>query len=615
MTVDGGRLRQVPPRQVAGLVRKRSWRFVFFQHASLAMLTRTRDLVLASRRSSAHPSAQVHCATMVPSTFLVDSFSGATAPLLVLADSAPDFMRAIGRMHPVGVHFPIALALVAAGIECWRTVSRREGLSPLTLPLLCIAAVSSVMVASSGWINAAHEYSGEDSSTLALHRWLGISTAIALCLLAWWCRVLTARTQLTVAKSIAAIGAFRVASIVVGAAVAATGHFGGDLVHGEGYLLECLFPSTSAAKSDDASVDDSAVVAVELTDNDRAFIEQVYPILQANCFECHGAKKQKGGLRLDSNAWLFNGDEADWAVIPNNSADSELFHRISLDRTDPDAMPPEGDALTAQDREIIREWIDNGAAYPNMRPGVAGARGIPSAAATAAAIASGAIAVGEATNVDIDPAVRSKAESATKQLLARGVLVQPVAMESPLLDVNASRAEPALGDGDAQLLADIAPIVANLNLSKTAITDAGLAMIGAMPHLEKLRLDSTAVTDEGLNSLGTLARVQSINLVASKVTSASIAWMQAQPMLTRVYVWQTALDNAEDIAGIAKSGKITAVGGDFPLAQPTTPPMPLDAKIDAPPSDATSPAPAKPEPAQPDPATTEPAQSDPKPTT
>ena len=136
-----------------------------------------------------------------------------------------------------------------------------------------------------------------------------------------------------------------------------------------------------------------------------------------------------------------------------------------------------------------------------------------------------------------------------------------------------------------------------------------------MPHLEKLRLDSTAVTDEGLNSLGTLARVQSINLVASKVTSASIAWMQAQPMLTRVYVWQTALDNAEDIAGIAKSGKITAVGGDFPLAQPTTPPMPLDAKIDAPPSEATSPAPAKPEPAQPDPATTEPAQSDPKPTT
>ncbi len=554
---------------------------------------------------------------MVPNALLVDALSGATAPFLVLADSAPDFMRAIGRMHPIGVHFPIALALVAAGIECWRTVSRREGLSPMTLPLLCIAAVSSVMVASSGWINAAHEYSGEDSTTLALHRWLGICTAIALCIVAWWCRALTAQTQLTVAKSTAAIGAFRVAVVGVAVAVAATGHFGGDLVHGEGYLLDCLISRGSEANSDNSSgsvADDSAAVEVVLTDNDRVFIEQVYPILQANCFECHGAKKQKGGLRLDSNAWLFNGDEADWAVVPSNSADSELFHRVSLDRNDPDTMPPEGNGLTAQELEIIRAWIDNGAAYPNMRPGVAGARGIPSAAATAAAIASGAIAVGETTNVDIDPAVRLKAESAATQLLARGVLVQPIAMESSLLDVNASRAEPALSDADAKLLADIAPIVANLNLAKSAITDAGLAQIGPMPHLEKLRLDSTAVTDEGLESLGTLARVQSINLVASKVTSASIKWMQKQPQLTRVYVWQTALDNAKDIADIAQNGKITAVGGDFPLAQPTTPPMPIDAKIDAVPSATTSPEPAKPEPAAPAPATTEPASSDPKPT-
>jgi uncharacterized membrane protein/mono/diheme cytochrome c family protein len=518
----------------------------------------------------------------------------------MLAESGVDLVRAFGRFHPLVVHFPIALALVAVGIEWWRALSRREGLSPLTAPLLWIAAVSALASTATGWINAANEYGGDDSPALSLHRWIGTGTAFALLGLAWFGQSVAAQASASATKAAAAIGSFRWFGLVSAIAVSVTGHLGGDLVHGEGYLTDYLLPraASSGEKSPDgatgegiAAGDDAEEVQPTLTDADRFFVSQVRPILDAHCIECHGPRKQKGGLRMDSKAWLFNGDEEDWTVLPGKSSESLLVHRVELDRTDPDAMPPEGDGLTKDEIATLKKWIDDGAAYPNMLPGLAGAPGVPTAAASAALAATGSVGVAGGSSVGISQAVREKAAAASKALAARGVLVQPLALDSDLLDVNAMRADPPIGDGDAELLADLAPVVADLNLSKSAITDAGLAKIGAMPHLEKLRLDGSAVGDAGLSALGTLARLESINLVGAKATGASVAWLRAQPALKRVYVWQTALDSPELLKAISEGNGITAIGADLPLAQPTTPPMPEDPK----PADAAPAADAKPQ--------------------
>ncbi|MEO2161983.1 MAG: c-type cytochrome domain-containing protein, partial [bacterium] len=42
---------------------------------------------------------------------------------------------------------------------------------------------------------------------------------------------------------------------------------------------------------------------------DVDFLKDVYPILEANCIECHGPKKQKGDIRFDMREGLFEGDE------------------------------------------------------------------------------------------------------------------------------------------------------------------------------------------------------------------------------------------------------------------------------------------------------------------
>ena len=505
---------------------------------------------------------------MVPSPELLVSVPVAS----LIADAGPDLGRAAGRFHPLVVHFPIALGLVAVGVEWWRSLSRRDGLSPLTLPLLWIAAVSAVASAGSGWINAACERANDTGDTLNMHRWLGTLTALAFVGLAVWCQKLVKQSAANPAKAAAALGGFRWAALVGAVAMGFSGHLGGDLVHGEGYLTECLMPG-AAAQEEDAVDAPAAAQTVALNANERFFVEKVRPILQNHCFECHGPKKQKGGLRMDSKAWLFNGPEEKWSVLPGKAGDSLLVHRIELNRVDPDAMPPEGDGLSSDEKAVVRKWIDDGAAYPAVAAAAGGGGKSDGAAASSGG--------GEPS-----PAARAKAEAASKALIARGVLVQPLAADSPLFDVNASRAEPVIGDADAALFADIAPLVANLNLAKSALTDAGLAKLGSMPKLERLRLDGTAIGDAGLGALGSLPSLESINLIGTKVTGASVAWLTAQPALRRVYVWQTAVDTPDTMKALNAGGKLQAIGADLPLAQPKGPPMPEDPKPDAPKPDA-----------------------------
>ena len=488
-----------------------------------------------------------------------------------LAATGPDLPRAAGRLHPLLVHFPVALALVAIGAEWWRGVRRIEGMSPLTMPLLWLAAVSAIGATATGWLNAAHEHDGSTDPTLDRHRWIGTATTVALLGLAWWGRSLCASLVHPTAEAFARLGAFRWMAAVVAVAVGLTGHLGGELVYGKNYVGKVLFPP--AAKPTEPPTDAPAAEPAALTPSELHFVERVRPLLEVHCLECHGSRRQRGGLRMDSKEALFEGEEYEWSVVPGKSAESEVFKRVVLGRDDPDAMPPEGAGLSQDEIDALRKWIDEGAVWPEVAGAAAAAP--EGAASTQHASGAGAGAAASADAVPTD--VRAKADAAARTLGARGVLVQPLALESAYLDVNASRAAPPLTAADAPLLADLAPLVVNLNLSQTALGDDGLAAIGAMPLLERLRLDGSSIGDKGLAALGTLPKLESVNLVGTAVTDASVAWLRAQPSLRRVYVWRTGLDTPEAIAALREGGSIDPIGGDLPLAQPTTPPMPEDA--------------------------------------
>ncbi len=92
------------------------------------------------------------------------------------------------------------------------------------------------------------------------------------------------------------------------------------------------------------------------------FDKDIKPIFEKSCFECHGDKKQKGKLRLDSLAATLKGGENGKSVVVGKSADSALVKAVAR-LVEDDAMPPEGKGkpLTAEQIGLIRAWIDQGA--------------------------------------------------------------------------------------------------------------------------------------------------------------------------------------------------------------------------------------------------------------
>ncbi|MEZ6091350.1 MAG: DUF1553 domain-containing protein [Pirellulaceae bacterium] len=95
------------------------------------------------------------------------------------------------------------------------------------------------------------------------------------------------------------------------------------------------------------------------------FQDDVQPILQRNCYRCHGTRNQEGGLQLNSRSAAMSVADSQLSIItPGEANDSLLIQRVSNDDAG-DVMPPDGSPLSPQEIAILRDWIDQGADWPD----------------------------------------------------------------------------------------------------------------------------------------------------------------------------------------------------------------------------------------------------------
>lgn len=98
-------------------------------------------------------------------------------------------------------------------------------------------------------------------------------------------------------------------------------------------------------------------------ESDAFFEQHIRPVLVAQCVECHGAAKQKNGLRLDSREAMLAGGESGPAVVAGNAAESLLVRAVRhLGGLE---MPPDK-ALPETDIALLEAWITAGAPWPEL---------------------------------------------------------------------------------------------------------------------------------------------------------------------------------------------------------------------------------------------------------
>ena len=95
---------------------------------------------------------------------------------------------------------------------------------------------------------------------------------------------------------------------------------------------------------------------------DKFFEEKVRPHLAEHCFSCHGADKQKGGLKLDSKAAMIKGGDIGTAIIPGDPAASLMIKVMGYEGDL--KMPPKG-KLNAKQIADLSNWVKMGAPWPS----------------------------------------------------------------------------------------------------------------------------------------------------------------------------------------------------------------------------------------------------------
>ena len=116
-----------------------------------------------------------------------------------------------------------------------------------------------------------------------------------------------------------------------GASLIGAGHHGGEITHGD--PLDSLPSKVLAKRSSQAD----KPVAVDPV----IYKDIIHPILEEKCVSCHGPKKKKSGLRVDSYAYMLEGGDEDECLVPGDLERSTLITFLHLPLDDDLRMPPE----------------------------------------------------------------------------------------------------------------------------------------------------------------------------------------------------------------------------------------------------------------------------------
>jgi WD40 repeat protein len=99
-----------------------------------------------------------------------------------------------------------------------------------------------------------------------------------------------------------------------------------------------------------------------------SFRKDIAPIFLGHCLACHGPKKAEGSYRIDSFERLMKAGDSE--LPPFTAANlelSETYRRIITDDKD-ERMPLEGEPLPADKIALLKQWIEEGAAFDGGNP-------------------------------------------------------------------------------------------------------------------------------------------------------------------------------------------------------------------------------------------------------
>ncbi|MEO7768170.1 MAG: c-type cytochrome domain-containing protein, partial [Ferruginibacter sp.] len=388
----------------------------------------------------------------------------------------------IGHFHPLLVHLPIGILLIALLMQFLSRKQKWEFLVPAVPMVLLCGTISAAVSCLTGYLlSISDDY---DKTIVNWHLWMALSLLFVSFLL----YLKTMNEKFAVNK--------RLLSVILLLLIGLTGHLGGSLTHGSSYLTKPL----NDLFGTDSTVNTTIKPLVNVQEA-LAYNEVIKPILQTKCFNCHNATKQKGGLRMDEmNAFMKGGKEGK-VLEPGNAEGSEMIKRLLLPTDNDKHMPPkEKSQPTESQVALLQWWINIGADTIRKVKALEQPTKIKP---ILIALQQPLIPV-KKQPADLPPQAVEKADQKImEQLKSHGIMVLPVAQNSNYLEANFVT-DTIIDTDDLHLLLKLKKQLIWLKLDNTNIGDNAASTLAQLSNLTRLNISNSLFTDKGLQQLASL---------------------------------------------------------------------------------------------------------------
>ena len=109
------------------------------------------------------------------------------------------------------------------------------------------------------------------------------------------------------------------------------------------------------------SCSDLGSVEGEPSHKQISYSNEIQPIFNNYCIDCHGVTNTWSGLNLTSYNHLMNGGDNGPSVIPGNGEESLIVLKLGPEPPFGDQMPLQNPPLNDIQIDLIKNWINDGA--------------------------------------------------------------------------------------------------------------------------------------------------------------------------------------------------------------------------------------------------------------
>jgi uncharacterized membrane protein len=418
----------------------------------------------------------------------------------------------IGHWHPLLIHFPIGILLMAVALQFFQYTSKKDFNSSISI-LFLLGSIFAGISCLAGWLLASTgEYNEE---VVFFHRWSGIATFLI---------AITSYFSMRYRTFLSGLLLFL---------IILTGHYGSILTYGEGYFLK---------PTEDSVVLTQTKNSRKLTHNKSQklaptyfypYEDQIVPILKTKCYSCHSIQKKKGGLRLDSEFFIRKGGKNGPILLAGNSIKSHLYAYLIKPEDDDLHMPPTGKKqLTLLEIQIIEKWISSGAPFGEVEQKM-----------VLNAISS------SASNVEMpdfaEPLPENQFDIAPLSPSELNVLTQLKDAKMSIIYSGANNQWISLNFINVKsdfntLLEQAKPIKSHVTqLKLNQLSSIDFSLFQGFSNLRVLNVGQTNLQDKDLEIFKGLVRLEQLNLYGTNITDAGLLTLAHFPSLKVLYLWDT----------------------------------------------------------------------------